>query len=92
MALTRVRSEFQLLVRGVEVHLDGVLIGAVVPVPVPGQEQTDPFNPACQYVGWAHDWIADDPQVQYTPKLIGANDDPEILFDAIALRARQAQL
>jgi hypothetical protein len=88
MGLTRARSEHQMLVRGIEVYLGADLVGAVVPVPVPGQEPTDPFNPACNYVGWVHDWEDDSPG--FRPLCIGITDDPESLFTEIERRVREA--
>lgn len=70
----------------------GDLVGAVSPVPVPGETPRGPLQPAFQYVGWAHDWNeTDNPDHRYIPLSLGVSDDPGTLFAEIERRARDAQ-
>lgn len=69
----------------------GDLVGAVSPVAVPGVPAWAPLEPALTYVGWAHDWDADNPDGRYIPLCLGVNDDPEALIAEIEKRARDVQ-
>lgn len=69
----------------------GELVGAVVPVAVPGLPEEEPLVPGVKYLGWAHDWDADNPTGQYYPLCLGAADDRESLLAEIEKRAREAQ-
>lgn len=69
----------------------GDLIGAVIPVAVPGLPDDEPLVPRFMYVGWAHDWEADNPTGGYYPLCLGAAHDDESLLAEIERRAREAQ-
>jgi hypothetical protein len=69
----------------------GDLIGTVVPVAVPGLPDDEPLVPRYMYMGWAHDWDADNPTGQYSPLCLGVAHDEESLIAEIAERARDAQ-
>lgn len=72
----------------------GNLVGVVSPVPMPmdtpimGDRPSD--KASLQFVGWAHDWDADNLEGKYIPLCLGVSDDPETLFAEIERRAREA--
>lgn len=68
----------------------GDLIGGIASVAIPGV-MAGPLKYEITYIGWAHDWDADNPNGDYIPICLGHNQDREDLLDEIELRARDAQ-
>lgn len=90
MKLVQVRTNITLGVTEVRDELD-YLIGAVSPVAVPGLAPISPLAPVMHFVGWSHDWNADNPHGEYLPLCIGVSDEWNTLISEIEKRARDAQ-
>lgn len=90
MKLVQVRTNIALSITEVRDEL-GDLIGAVSPVAVPGLAPISPLTPVMHFVGWSHDWNADNPEGEYLPLCIGVSDDWNTLVSEIEKHARDAQ-